>query len=170
MGVILWPHLKKTFFVSLSSLGMTVGPVGMDTHGFRTWWIWIWLEKLTHRFYRVGYPKYIGSGMDKILYPRVSSGYPRYQYTSLNVLHPLKIKVHKRMKLKIHINSGLLHASCCMLLLHRGHRHDHGLLVLAAGCCSAATIHHVTGCWSWLLHVVLIYQFIMAHVLLINEY
>jgi hypothetical protein len=50
----------------------------------------------------------------------------------------------------------------CMLILHHGHRHDHGLLVLAAGCCSAATIHHVTGCWSLLLHAIFVYQFIMV--------
>jgi hypothetical protein len=72
-------------------LGMAVGPVGMDTRGFRTHRIWIRVQKLTRGSYRVGYPKYIGSGMDKILYPRVSSGYPKYQYTSLNVLHPLKM-------------------------------------------------------------------------------
>jgi hypothetical protein len=50
-------------------VGMVVGPVGMDTRGFCTWWIWIWVEKLTHGSYRVGYPKYIGSGMGKILLP-----------------------------------------------------------------------------------------------------
>jgi hypothetical protein len=72
-------------------IGMAVGPVGMDTHGFHTRWIWIRVEKLTRGFYRVGYPKYVGSGTGKILYPRVSSGYPKYQYTSLNVLHPLKM-------------------------------------------------------------------------------
>jgi hypothetical protein len=72
-------------------LGMAVGPVGMDTRGFRTHRIWIRVQKLTRGSYQVGYPKYIGSGMGKILYPRVSSGYPKYQYTSLNVLHPLKM-------------------------------------------------------------------------------
>jgi hypothetical protein len=46
---------------------MTVGPVGMDTRGFRTRQIWIQVEKLTRVSYRVGYPKYIGSGLDKIL-------------------------------------------------------------------------------------------------------
>jgi hypothetical protein len=72
-------------------LGMAVGPMGMDTRGFRTHRIWIRVQKLTRGSYRVGYPKYIGSGMSKILYPRVSSGYPKYQYTSLNVLHPLEM-------------------------------------------------------------------------------
>jgi hypothetical protein len=72
-------------------LGMAVGPVDMDTRGFRTHRIWIRVQKLTRGSYRVGYPKYIGSGMGKILYPQVSSGYPKYQYTSLNVLHPLKM-------------------------------------------------------------------------------
>jgi hypothetical protein len=45
------------------------------------------VDKLTRGFYWVGYPKYIGSDM-------------RYQYTSLNMLHPLKIKAHKRMEPK----------------------------------------------------------------------
>jgi hypothetical protein len=72
-------------------VGMAVGPVGMDTRGFRTHRIWIQVQKLTRGSYRVGYPKYIASGMDKILYPRLSSGYPKYQYTSLNMLHPLKM-------------------------------------------------------------------------------
>jgi hypothetical protein len=72
-------------------LGMAVGPVGMDTRGFRTHRIWIRVQKLTRGSYRVGYPKYIESGMGKILYPQVSSGYPKYQYTSLNMLHPLKM-------------------------------------------------------------------------------
>jgi hypothetical protein len=77
--------------VSEYRVGMAVGPVGMDTCGFRTHRIWIWVQKLTRGSYRVGYPKYFGSGMGKILYPRVSSGYPKYQYTSLNMLHPLKM-------------------------------------------------------------------------------
>jgi hypothetical protein len=72
-------------------LGMAVGPVGIDTRGFRTHRIWIRVQKLTRGSYRVGYPKYIGSGMGKILYPWVSSGYPKYQYTSLNMLHQLKM-------------------------------------------------------------------------------
>jgi hypothetical protein len=76
---------------SAPPLGMAVGPVGMDTRGFRTHRIWIRVQKLTHGSYWLGYPKYIGSGMSKILYPRVSSGHPKYQYTSLNVLHPLKM-------------------------------------------------------------------------------
>jgi hypothetical protein len=79
---------------------MVVGPVGMDIRGFLVRWIWIRVEKLTHGSYRVGYPKYIGLDMDKILYPWVSGGYPRHQYTSLNVLHPLKIKAYKRMEPK----------------------------------------------------------------------
>jgi hypothetical protein len=92
---------------------MAVGPLGMDTHEFRTRWIWIRVEKLIRGFYRVGYPKYIGSGMGKILYPRVSSGYPRYQYTSLNVLYPLKKKDHNKMGAKkIHSNIGFF----CMLV------------------------------------------------------
>jgi hypothetical protein len=33
-------------------LGMTVGPVGMDTRGFHTRWIWIQVEKLTRGSYR----------------------------------------------------------------------------------------------------------------------
>jgi hypothetical protein len=66
----------------------------MDTRGFRTRWIWILVEKLTRGFYQVGYPKHIGSGMGKIFYPRVSSGYPKYQYTSLNVLHEREISLH----------------------------------------------------------------------------
>jgi hypothetical protein len=118
---------------------MAVGPVGMDTRGFRTRWIWIRVEKLTRRYYRVGYPKYIRTGMGKILYPRVSCGYPRYQYTSLNVLHPLKIKDHNRMEPKIHSNPGFV--ACWLLLLHHGHRHDHGLLLLAAGCCYYTPCH-----------------------------
>jgi hypothetical protein len=81
-------------------IGMEVGPVVMDTRGFHTRWIWIRVEKLTRGSYRVGYPKYIGSGMGKILYPWVFSGYPRYQYTSLNMPHPLKIKDHNRMEPK----------------------------------------------------------------------
>jgi hypothetical protein len=92
---------------------MTVGSVGMDTRGFRTRWIWIRVEKPTCGSYRwVGYPKYIGSGMGKILYPRVSTRYPRYQYTSLNVLHPLKIKDHNRMEPKNTQQSWF----CCMLV------------------------------------------------------
>jgi hypothetical protein len=75
---------------------MAVGPVGMDTRGFRTHRIWIRVQKLTRGSYRVGYPKYIGSGMGKILYPRVSSGYPKYQYTSLNMLHPQKCATFTR--------------------------------------------------------------------------
>ena len=82
---------RVAFCTEASLLGMAVGPVGMDTRGFRTHRIWIRVQKLTRGSYRVGYPKYIGSGMGKILYPRVSSGYPKYQYTSLNVLHPLKM-------------------------------------------------------------------------------
>jgi hypothetical protein len=82
MNSVVWLHMK---------LGMALRPVGMDTHGFRSRRIWIRVEKLTRRSYWVGYPKYIGSGMGKILYPWVSSGYPKYQYTSLNVLHPLKM-------------------------------------------------------------------------------
>jgi hypothetical protein len=93
-------------------LGMVVGPVGMDTRGFRTQWIWIRVEKLTRGSYQVGYPKYIGSSIGKILYPRVSNGYPRYQYTYLNVLHPLKIKDHNRMELKNTQQSWF----CCMLV------------------------------------------------------
>jgi hypothetical protein len=54
---------------------MAVGPVGMDTRGFRTW-LWIQVEKLTCGYYQVGYPKYIGSGTNKIFYPWISSGYP----------------------------------------------------------------------------------------------
>ena len=44
----------------LSLLGMAIGPVGMDTHGFRTRWTWIRVGKLTRGSYRVGYPKYDG--------------------------------------------------------------------------------------------------------------
>jgi hypothetical protein len=52
------------------------------------------------------------------------------------------------------------------MLFYHGHRHDHKLLVLAAGC-------YYTPC-----HVLLeliaaccfYYHFMMAHVLLINEY
>jgi hypothetical protein len=129
---------------------MAVGPVGMDTHGS----------------YRVGYPKYIGSGMGKILYPRVSSGYPRYQYTSLKVLHPLKFKDHNRMEPKKYTSIlVLLRAGCCYFTMDTD---------TTTGCCcwrqAAAIIHHVMGCWSWLLHAVFIYQFIMARVLLINKY
>jgi hypothetical protein len=53
----------------------------------------------TRGVYRVGYLKYIGSGMRmrKILFRR---GYLRYQYTSLNMLHPLKIKAHNTMEPK----------------------------------------------------------------------
>jgi hypothetical protein len=145
---------------------MAVGPVGMDTRGFRTRWIWIRVEKLTRESYRVGYPKYIGSDMGKILYPRVSSGYSRYQHTSLNVLHPLKIKDHNRMEPKKYTTIlVLLHVGCCYFTMDT--------CMTTGYCCwrqAAATIHHVTGCWSWLLHVVFIYQFIMTHVLLINEY
>jgi hypothetical protein len=145
---------------------MAVGPVVMDTCGFRTRWIWIRVEKLTRGSYRVGYPKYIGSGMGKILYPRVSSGYPRYQYTSLNVLHPLKIKDHNRMEpKKIHNNPGFV--VCWLLLLHHGHRHDPGLLLLAAGCCYYTPCH---GLLELVAACCFIYQFIMAHVLLINKY
>jgi hypothetical protein len=85
-------HRRTTTSVSDGPrVGTTVGPVGMDTRGFRTRWIWIRVEKLTRRSYRVGYPKYIGSGMGKIFYPRISSGYSKYQYTSLKVLHQLKM-------------------------------------------------------------------------------
>jgi hypothetical protein len=121
-------------------IGMAVGPMGIDTRRFRTRWIWIRVEKLTCGTYRVVYPKYIGSGMGKILYPRVSSGYPRYQYTFLNVLHPLKIKDHNRMEpKKIHNNPGFV--ACWLLLLHHGHRHDHRLLLLAVGCCYYTPCH-----------------------------
>src|SRR5688572_26163944 len=101
--LVLWRRgngvLRQLFPVQLAlwqrhrrlRVGMAVGPVGMDTRGFRTHRIWIRVQKLTRGSYRVGYPKYIGSGMGKILYPRVSSGYPKYQYTYLNVLHPLKM-------------------------------------------------------------------------------
>jgi hypothetical protein len=107
--LLLYLHARSPLQV-----GMAVGPVGMDTRGFRTRWIQIRVEKLTHGSYRVGYPKYIGSGMGKILYPRVSSGYPRYQYTSLIVLHPLKIKDHNRMEPKKYTTiMVLLHAGCC---------------------------------------------------------
>jgi hypothetical protein len=147
-------------------LGMTVGPVGMDTHGFRTRWIWTQVKKLTRGSYRVRYPKYIGSGMGKILYPRVSSGYPRYQYTFLNMLHPLKIKDHNRMEPKKYTAIlVLLHDGCCYFTMDT--------CTTTGYCCwrhADATIHHVMGCWSWLLHAVFIYQFIMTHVLLINEY
>jgi hypothetical protein len=34
---------------------MVVGPMGMDTRGFRTRWIWIRLEKLTRGYDQVGY-------------------------------------------------------------------------------------------------------------------
>jgi hypothetical protein len=132
---------------------MAVGLVCMDTRGFRTRWIWIRVEKLTRGSYRVGYPKYIGSGMGKILYPRVSGGYPRYEYTSLNVLHPLKIKDHNRMEPKKYTAIlVLLHASCCYFTMDTG--------TTTSCCCkrqAAATIHHVTGCWSWLPHAVFIY-------------
>jgi hypothetical protein len=74
-------------------------------------WIWIRVEKITRGSYRVGYPKYIRSDMDKILYPWVSNGYPRYQYISLNVLHPLKNKAHKRMEQKNTQQSWLI--GCC---------------------------------------------------------
>jgi hypothetical protein len=50
--------------------------------------------------------------MGKILYPRVSSGYSRYQHTSLNMLHPLKIKDHNRMEPKNTQQSWF----CCMLV------------------------------------------------------
>jgi hypothetical protein len=97
---------------------------------FRARWIWIRVEKLTCGSYRVEYPKYIGSGMGKILYPRVFSWYPRYQYTSLNVLHPLKIKAHKRMEQK---NTSTL--ACCMLV--------------ATCCYFTMDIGTTTGCWWW---------------------
>jgi hypothetical protein len=35
-------------------VGMAVGPVGMDTRGFRTHRIWIRVQKLTRGSYRVG--------------------------------------------------------------------------------------------------------------------
>jgi hypothetical protein len=73
-------------------------------------------------------------------------GYPvdirDIKYTSLNVLHPLKIKDHNRMEpKKIHINPGFV--ACWLLLLHPGHRHDHGLLLLAAGCCYYTPCHEL---------------------------
>jgi hypothetical protein len=105
---------------------MAVEPVGIDAGRFRTRWIWIRVEKLTRGSYRVGYPKYIGSGMDKIIYPRISDGYPRYQYTSLNVLHPLKIKTHKRMEPKNTQQSWL--AACCYFTMGTG---------------------TTTSCWCW---------------------
>jgi hypothetical protein len=71
------------------------------------------VEKLTRGSYRVGCSKYIVLGMGKILYPRVSSGYPRYQYTSLNVLHPLKIKDHNRIEPKKNTQQSWF---CCMLV------------------------------------------------------
>jgi hypothetical protein len=79
---------------------MAVGLLGMDTRGFRTRWIWIQVEKLTCGYYRVEYPKYIGSGTNKIFYPWISSGYPRYQFTSLNGPHSLEIKACEGMKPK----------------------------------------------------------------------
>ena len=138
---------------------MAVGPVGMDTHGFRTQWIWIRVEKLTHRSYRVGYPKYIVSGMGKILYARVSSGYLRYQYTSLNVLHSLKIKDHNRMEQKNYTTIlVLLHAGCCYFTMDTG---------TTTGCCYYTPCHRllelVAACCFYL-------SIIMAHVLLINKY
>jgi hypothetical protein len=59
----------------------------------------------------------------------------------------------------------LLHDGCCYFTMDTG--------TTTACCCwrhADATIHHVMGCWSWLLHAIFIYQFIMTHVLLINEY
>jgi hypothetical protein len=41
-------------------LGMAIGPMGMDTHRFRTRWTWIRVGNLTRGSYRVGYPKYVG--------------------------------------------------------------------------------------------------------------
>jgi hypothetical protein len=81
-------------------VGMAVGPVGMDIRGFRTRWIWIRVKKLVHGYDRVGYPIYIGSGTNKIFYPWISGGYPRYQFTSLNVPHSLEIKAREDMKPK----------------------------------------------------------------------
>jgi hypothetical protein len=126
----------------------------MDTRGFRTRWIWIRVEKLTRGSYRVGYPKYIGSGIGKILYPRVSSGYPRYKYTSLNVLHPLKIKDHNRMETKKYSNTGFV--ACWLLLLHHGHMHDHRLLLLATGCCYYTPCHgllELIAAWCFYLSI-----------------
>jgi hypothetical protein len=78
-------------------------------------------RKLTRGSYRVGYPKYIGSGMGKILYPWVFSRYPRYQYTSLNVLHSLKSKDHNRMEPKKYkAILVLLHAGCCYFTMDTG--------------------------------------------------
>jgi hypothetical protein len=60
-------HLSKTLTSQLSffprctfRLGMSIGPVGMNTYGFRTRWTWIRVGKLTRGFYRVRYSKYIG--------------------------------------------------------------------------------------------------------------
>jgi hypothetical protein len=69
------------------------------------------------------------------------------------------------MEPKIHNNPGFV--ACWLLLLHQD------TCTTTGYCCwwqAAATIHHVTGCWSWLLHAVFIYQFIVTHALLINEY
>jgi hypothetical protein len=152
--VILFMFMSRSLMlIGTWSLGMAVGPVGMDTCGFRIRWIWIWVEKLTRGSYRVGYPKYIGSGMDKILYPRVSSGYPRYQYTSLNILHQLKIMAHKRMKQKKNttilcyyftMGTGTTMGCWCwrqaaaVLLLYT----MYGLLEVVAACCFYLSIYH----------------------------
>jgi hypothetical protein len=47
-------------WIRVLSVGMAIGPVGMDTRGFRTRWIWIRVGKLTRGSYQVEYPKYVG--------------------------------------------------------------------------------------------------------------
>jgi hypothetical protein len=130
---------------------MSIGPVDMETHDFRTRWIWIHAEKLTRNT--------SGSRMDKILYPRVSNEYSRYQYTSLNMLHPLKIKAHKIREQKNMHQSWL--TACCYFTMG-----------------TDTTI----GCRCWrrtavmlLLYImsraaIFIYQFIMANMYFTHEY
>jgi hypothetical protein len=66
---------------------------------------------------------------------------------------------------KIHNNPGLLHAATSPWAQARPWAAGAGGRLLL--CCYYTPC---TGYWSWLLHAAFIYQFIMVHVLLINEY